>query len=282
MRVLGAPYGYGDYCKTWLAEHNAETQKDLDAITAFGKHATEGSTQAAFLLLRFCASTKINYLLRTVPPPLMAAAAERHDFAVSRCLSSLLNPAAAPILHAVDTNLDGGDPRTLAFFNNDRRWLAAAQSCLPVVQGGLGLGCARMTGDAAYVAGWADYLRFLNTYPDLFPAANAALDPASLATSSLPAVVALQGAWIDLDNLFTRDSEDEPGTQIRGELEMRQILGDQVSGVDALHLARPKPQQALSKATCRAMERAWMADVACTLKVRGGCTGDGKVIESRA
>lgn len=58
-----------------------------------------------------------------------------------------------------------------------------------MVQGGLGLGCARMTGDAAYVAGWADYLRFLNTYPDLFPAANAALDPASLATSSLPAVV---------------------------------------------------------------------------------------------
>ena len=79
--------------------------------------------------------------------------------------------------------LDGGDPRTRAFFNNDRRWLAAAQTCLPVVQGGLGLGCARMTGDAAYVAGWADYLRFLNTYPDLFPAANAALDPASLSCS---------------------------------------------------------------------------------------------------
>ena len=156
LRILGAPYGDDAWCKTWLAEHNAETQKDLDAITAFGKHAAEGSTQAAFLLLRFCASTKINYLLRTVPPPLMSAASEQHDLAVSRCLSSLLNPAAAPILHAVDTNLDGGDPRTLAFFNNDRRWLAAAQSCLPVVQGGLGLGCARMTGDAAYVAGWAD------------------------------------------------------------------------------------------------------------------------------
>ena len=81
-------------------------------------------------------------------------------------------------------------------------------------------------------------------------AANAALDPGSLATSSLPAVVALQGAWIDLDNLFTRDSEDEPGTQIRGELELRQILGDQVSGVDALHLARPKPQQAPRSTRC--------------------------------
>ena len=100
----------------------------------------------------------------------MSAASEQHDLAITRCLSSLLNPAAAPILHAVDTNMDGGDPRTLAFFNNDRRWLAAAQACLPVVQGGLGLSCAKMTGDAAYVAGWVDYLRFLDAYPGLFPA----------------------------------------------------------------------------------------------------------------
>ena len=62
----------------------------------------------------------------------------------------------------------------------------------------MGLGAAEITKRAAYVSGWADYLRFLGAYPDLFPAANAALDPASLATSSLPAVVALQGAWIDL------------------------------------------------------------------------------------
>ena len=36
LRVLGAPYGYGDYCKAWLTDYNVETQKAVDAITAFG------------------------------------------------------------------------------------------------------------------------------------------------------------------------------------------------------------------------------------------------------
>ena len=124
-----------------------------------------------------------------VPPSLVAEAATQHDVAVSRCLSSLLNPAAAAVLLPVDANLSGDDPRTLAFFGDARRWLARTQACLPVVQGGLGLGCAEVTKRAAYVSGWADYLRFLGAYPDLFPAANAALDPASLATSILPAIV---------------------------------------------------------------------------------------------
>eukprot|EP01045_Picozoa_sp_COSAG04_P002052 COSAG04_NODE_72_length_29124_cov_43.127265_10_plen_78_part_00 len=60
-----------------------------------------------------------------------------------------------------------------------------------MVQGGLGLGAAEITKRAAHVSGWAGYLRFLDAYPDLFPAASAALDPASLATSILPAIVEL-------------------------------------------------------------------------------------------
>ena len=51
---------------------------------------------------------------------------------------------------------------------------------------------------------------------------------------------------------------------------MRQVLGDQVSGIDSLHLARPKPQQSLSKAVWRAAERIWMSDAACTLKELSG------------
>ena len=266
LRILGAPYGYDDWCKQWLADYNETVQKDLDAISAFGKHETEGSTQAAFLLLRFCASTKVNHLLRMVPPSLMTAAADQHDTAVMRCLSSLMNPAAAPVLLPVDQNLDGSDPRTLAFFDNDRRDLAAAQAMMPVVQGGLGLGCADVNTHAAYLSGWADYLRFLAAYPDLFPAASAALDPSTLAGSQLPAIVALQGCWDYLDLVLSRDSEDNPGTQIHGVLEMQQILGDQVSGIDSLHLARPKPQEPLSKAVWRATERHWMRRPHCTLK----------------
>ena len=134
----------------------------------------------------------------------------------------------------VDADLSRDDPRTLAFFGDDRRHLARMQASLPVVQGGLGLGAAEITKRAAYVSGWADYLRFLGAYPDLFPAANAALDPSSLAASGLPAIVELQESWDVLDALLTRESEDDPGTEIRGELEMRQVLGDQVSGIDSL------------------------------------------------
>ena len=60
--------------------------------------------------------------------------------------------------------------------------------------------------------------------------------------------------------MLSRDSEDNPGTQIHGVLEMQQILGDQVSGIDSLHLARPKPLEPLSKAGWRATERHWLPD----------------------
>ena len=137
LRILGAPYGHPDWCEQWLEEYNQTVQEDLDAIAAFSKHDAEGSTQAAFLLLRFSASTKVNHLLRMVPPTVVAAAADRHDTAVMRCLFSLLNPAAEPVLDFVDPDTDGSDPRSLAFFDDDRRALAVLQSSLPTGQGGL-------------------------------------------------------------------------------------------------------------------------------------------------
>ena len=60
--------------------------------------------------------------------------------------------------------------------------------------------------------------------------------------------------------------EDNPGTQIHGVLEMQQILGDQVSGIDLLHLARARPQSALAKAQWRATERFWMSRPSCELQ----------------
>ena len=116
------------------------------------------------------------------------------------------------------------------------------------------------------LGGWADYLRFITEHPDLFPALRDILDPSVLAGSTLRAIVALQESWDHLDLLLSRDSEDTPGTQTRGSLELHQILGEQVSGMDSLHSARTKPQKALAQAQWRAAERWWMSRPACTLK----------------
>ena len=40
-------------------------------VAELGAHDNKGSAQAAFLILRYSASTKFNYLLRMVPPSII-------------------------------------------------------------------------------------------------------------------------------------------------------------------------------------------------------------------
>ena len=73
-------------------------QKTLDAIVDLSAHDNTGAAQAAFLLLRFSESTKVSHLLRmVVPPPVMSAAAKRHDDAVAGCLSLILDKRQDPL-----------------------------------------------------------------------------------------------------------------------------------------------------------------------------------------
>jgi hypothetical protein len=52
-----------------------------------------------------------------------------------------------------------------------------------------------------------------------------------------------------------------------GDVEMRAILGEHVSGVESLHLARAKPQRALTHAVLATAERNWRLDAS-----RADCT----------
>ena len=75
LRILGAPYGEYSWCRQWLKEHGDDVQETLDAIVGLSAHDNTNAAQAAFLLLRFSASTKVSHLLRMVPPPVMSTAA---------------------------------------------------------------------------------------------------------------------------------------------------------------------------------------------------------------
>ena len=139
------------------------------------------------------------------------------------------------------------------------------QAFLPITSGGLGLSNAQLASEPAYVAAWVDYLRFVRAHPSLFPSVHTLLTPASLATSSCPSIAALREAY---DNLSSNLERDDPALgAISGDVEMRAILGEHVSGVESLHLARAKPQRALTHAVLATAERNWRLDAS-----RADCT----------
>eukprot|EP01043_Picozoa_sp_COSAG02_P090529 COSAG02_NODE_27365_length_611_cov_1.244141_1_plen_104_part_01 len=103
------------------------------------------------------------------------------------------------------------------------------QAFLPVQSGGLGLTCAQIASESAYVAAWADYLRFVGAHPSLFPSLTELLTPTSLETSGSHSVAALRTAYSSLSDQL--DHNDPELGAISGSVELRAILGDQVSGV---------------------------------------------------
>ena len=244
LRILGAPYGEHDWCQQWLKGHGDDVQKTLDAIVDLSTHDNTGAAQAAFLMLRFSASTKVSHLLRTVPPPVMSRAAKRHDNAVAGCLSLILDKRRDPLQELEESEDED-------IFGNDARFLSRLQACLPVKAGGLGLGCAATTMEPAYIAGWVDFLHFIGANAEVFPAVTPLVTPTALESSPLYAIYALREAWNYMDVTgLARPSVDEPGETLPGVLEMQEVLGEQVSGVGSLHAARGGRRRACRRRAC--------------------------------
>ena len=83
-RVLGAPIGSPEYVADQL-------QKKSDKQAAlFTRIPRAQDTQACWLLLLVCASTRANFWLRMVTPEQTPQFAERHDAAVWECLRAIL------------------------------------------------------------------------------------------------------------------------------------------------------------------------------------------------
>ena len=118
LKVLGAPVGHPDYVKASMTQKGVE-HDHLEMIT----HVPD--VQAAWLLLLYCASTRANFFLRTVAPELTLEFAQRHDEQVFKCLSKVLQTEMLHPHHHV-------------------------AATMPLTLGGLGLGNAQRTRDAAH------------------------------------------------------------------------------------------------------------------------------------
>jgi len=132
LTVLGTPLGSEPFISHQLRAKRAQQERLLEAIPGVE------DLQAAWLLLRYCAAPRANYLLRVLPPALTVDYAAGHDAAVAACLATLLGSADCP--------LPEGPMR-------------AAQ--LPTRFGGLGLRSAAADRHAAHWASWCDTLPVL-------------------------------------------------------------------------------------------------------------------------
>ena len=90
LRVLGVPIGQPEFVRDFLEV------KTREQATLFQRIPWVQDTQAAFLLLLMCGSTRANFWLRSVQPDLTEGFAERHDTAVWGCLRAILGTPSAP------------------------------------------------------------------------------------------------------------------------------------------------------------------------------------------
>ena len=130
LKVLGLPVGCLEYI---VAELN---QKTRDQATLFDRIPHVPDVQSGWLLLIFCAATRANYWLRTIPPEFTEQYARRHDQGVIRCLSQILHT-------------DGILPNI---------WESAS---MLLALGGLGVGGSTRVRNAAYWGSWADCLEMV-------------------------------------------------------------------------------------------------------------------------
>ena len=128
--MLGIPIGTPEFVRSQLE------QTSLKHKVLFNRLTSVEDLQSAWLLLLFCANTRVTYSLRGLPPQETEHFATEHDADSRRCLSLLLG---------VSLTQDSWE-----------------KSSLPMSLGGCGLRSASRTSSSAYWASWADSLRMIH------------------------------------------------------------------------------------------------------------------------
>ena len=171
LTALGSPLGHDAFVARQLQHKRDDHDRLLASIPAVN------DLQAAWLLLRFCAAPRANYLLRTLPPHLTADFAAEHDAAVARarCLATLLEQGDTPL-----------PPTSLNTAQLAQRF------------GGLGLRSAWQDRFATHWASWCDTLPVILARA---PAAAARLRAALQGDGALPSTAAATHARAHLCDL---------------------------------------------------------------------------------
>ncbi len=131
---LGVPIGSRSFIDHHLNEWVEQGGKLQQGIIALSERQRDA--HAAFLLLKYCYNTRINHILRCMPPEEVEHVARHHDRIVEDTFA---------IVHGLSLNnvrLELGS-------------LASRQLRLPSRLGGLGLTCALSTAPAAYAGSYA-------------------------------------------------------------------------------------------------------------------------------
>ena len=127
---MGIPIGTPEFVRSQLE------QTSLKHKVLFNRLTSVEDLQSAWLLLLFCANTRVTYSLRWLPPQETEHFATEHDADSRRCLSLLLG---------VSLTQDSWE-----------------KSSLPMSLGGCGLRSASRTSNSAHWASWADSLRMIH------------------------------------------------------------------------------------------------------------------------
>ena len=149
IKVVGTPFGHPEFIAEFARELFLKHDKLHEGIIKMP------SLQSSWLLLYYCAVPRINFLLRTLPPPVSNSIAILHD---SRIFSLLCKVFSIPLESNFDADLHG------VTFSLVRR-----QAQLPLRYGGLGLRSCVRTAPAAYWSSWADSICILrDRFPSIF------------------------------------------------------------------------------------------------------------------
>ena len=127
FKILGTPIGHEAFVKAQLMARRADHDVLLERILAVP------DLQAAWLLMSYCASARVNFALRTVRPDLVGEFCASHDAAIWKCVTKILGVEASVVPDLT------------------RRTVS-----LPFSRGGLGIPSASRTYSAAFWASWAD------------------------------------------------------------------------------------------------------------------------------
>ena len=145
MRVVGVPVGTERFQRDFLQEAvNGEPAELVRALVPME------DAQASFQILRLSATSRLSYLLRTVPPSITCQAAANYDALVEWVMASIIagdGAAAAGIPTPEEVAHDPTVCQNQTYLGHD----ALRQAHLSIREGGLGLTSSSSIKGAAYI-----------------------------------------------------------------------------------------------------------------------------------
>ena len=148
MKILGSYIGTPEFISAQLPEVSQKLEILAKQLLKFD------NVQGRFILFQKCFCFKLNYIMRTIPPQLITTLVNDFDNLKQKVAASLFRPGGH-----VDDN-----PNSF-LRENQHLWL---QLCLPIAQGGLGLGYCEDLSPCAFAASMIDCGAQLNNCSNIF------------------------------------------------------------------------------------------------------------------